>query len=347
MKILKETMMIMASLFLLACEAQHDPIIEKTEETQNLKTQYGFAEIRDQILRPHCISCHTNRHDAYENYAVVKASAQAILARVTARGREIMPPREFNKPLAQEQIDALKEWVEAGAPEEGNLEEPRDIPEPSAGISFQDIKDKILEPKCIGCHSQYENYAVVKNELGSIFGQVMGDKMPFSRLPNRPPVALKKSLKDLLSDWVNAGAPYTASAPEGPADSTLNGELKPNWLSLRDRVFGPKCILCHNKFGPRGPTAFNTYGELLLWSQNDPLLFKSENPHDSRFVGSMIGRINPDNNEFFFDPMPFNKDVDDVQTDFQPVSPEEIEVIEKWIELGLPYDEPLPPPLNQ
>ncbi|MCJ8277015.1 MAG: hypothetical protein HRT44_01035, partial [Bdellovibrionales bacterium] len=202
-------------------------------------------------------------------------------------------------------------------------------------ISFQDVSDRILTPKCMGCHSHYESYDVVKKQIGSIFGLVMANQMPYAKLPNRPPVPLDDADKKLLSDWVNQGNPYTELLPDGPV---VDDTLKPTWISLRDKVFGPKCILCHNSFGPRGPTKMTNYLELLAWSQKDEKLFNFEDPEKSRFIGSMIGRIDPDNNEFFFDPMPFNVTVDDVPTDIAPVSEAELEVIKEWIKQELPFD---------
>ena len=52
-----------------------------------------------------------------------------------------------------------------------------------------------------------------------------------------------------------------------------------------------------------------------------------------------LGRVDEEVEEFFYDPMPFNSPTDDVPTDIDSVTSEELEVIKEWIRLGLPYSE--------
>ena len=193
----------------------------------------------------------------------------------------------------------------------------------------------MLTPQCIQCHSHFNEFAVVKEQLGSIFGLVMEDKMPFPKRKGLPVTPLEKPLKDLLVQWVNAGAPYSELNPKGPDYSS---DLKPNWISLRNNIFGPKCIKCHNSYGSRGVGFMENYDELLKWNESRKI-FDFENPNNSRFIGGLLGRVNPENNEFFFDKMPLNIAADDVLTDIPELTEEEIQVVEKWIELKLPIFE--------
>ena len=325
---------ISGALLLFACEAAHDPAPAGRENVAGLETKISFEQIKKQILEPHCISCHTGQHRAYENYAVVKASAGQILARVTAESASRrMPPRQ--PALDPELIAMLKEWVEAGAPQEATATEEEAEDSNAAFVSFQDIKDQVLTPQCIQCHSHFNEFAVVKEQLGSIFGLVMEDKMPFPKRKGLPVTPLEKPLKDLLVQWVNAGAPYSELNPKGPDYSS---DLKPNWISLRNNIFGPKCIKCHNSYGSRGVGFMENYDELLKWNESRKI-FDFENPNNSRFIGGLLGRVNPENNEFFFDKMPLNIAADDVLTDIPELTEEEIQVVEKWIELKLPIFE--------
>jgi cytochrome c553 len=325
----------------MACTPRHDAPLKTSNSTETVKTTMSFQKIRDEILKPNCVSCHTGRHNAYENYQVVKLAAQNILIRVTSTSSSnVMPPSSLNKPLSTEQIDQLREWIEAGAPEfatdDGNSDNTVDTQQPPEEfVGFNQIKEKLFKPKCIGCHSHYNDYNVVKRDLGSIVSAISTQKMPYAKRPNKPVEPLEDSLNQLLTQWVNQGAPFSQAMPDGPNEDTL--ELKPTWISLRNNIFGPKCIQCHNAYGPRAPTKMDTFFELRKWHNKSPKLFDFNDPENSHFIGSMRGRVNPDNDEFFFDPMPFNSKADDVPTDLAPVSDEEIEVIKEWIKLQLPY----------
>mgnify|MGYP003683214727 CR=1 FL=1 len=303
---------------------------------QVVKTKLDFATIKKEILKPNCIECHEGRHIAYESYAVVKASLSGIINRVTTKNTSLLMPKG-GPALSKDAIAKLKEWMAAGAPEFAE-ESKEDVKEPSepvvSGIDFKMIKEKVLKPNCIACHTHFNDYEVVKRKSGSILSLVLSDKMPFPRRKGQDVKALSKEDKEMLMSWVGEGS------PEEVGDSNLElppAELKPNWVSLRNNIFGPKCIQCHNSYGPRGPTFMGTHKELREWFKKSPKLFDFENPEESHFIGALIGRV--DDDEFFFDPMPFNTSFDDVLTDLSPVSTEEIEVIKKWIELKLPYNE--------
>jgi len=304
----------------------------------------SFAMIKTQILEPHCISCHTGRHAAYENYGLVKATAPQMLDRMQSQNPTERMPK--GAPALSLQLQALfAQWIEAGSPEFATAQEPdtdpgtgTDTPVSTTDkeISFLSIKNKILKPyNCTKCHSQYNNYLPVQAKLGSIVALVTSDQMPFPRRKGETPEPVTADLKDLLIQWVAQGAPEFTDSVNTP---TTPQPMEPTWISIRDNVLGPKCILCHNSFGSRAPTAMGTYRDLRNWFQKSPKLFDFENPNKSHFIGSMIGRVDPDNDEFFFDPMPFNTTVDDVRQDIDSVSPENIKIIEQWIKNKLPFD---------
>ena len=57
-----------------------------------------------------------------------------------------------------------------------------------------------------------------------------------------------RGLKQLVSEWVNGGAPLGV-----PGGQDGEVDLKPTWVSLSKKVFFPKCVMCHN---PRGEASF-------------------------------------------------------------------------------------------
>lgn len=315
---------------MLGCQPEHS---EGPKAPFQKVSTVGFAEIKTQILEPHCISCHEKRHSAFQNYSTVKIAANKILRRVSSTDpQRIMPPPP-EASLPREKLSLLREWIEAGLPEfptgTGKEEKPIQM------VYFDEVKRDLLTPRCIGCHSQYNNYFVVRENLTSIYSFVLEKKMPFPRKKNQPVLPLKKAQLETLKNWIDGGALYSKELPE-PKD--LGNELVPTWVSLRDKVIGPKCILCHNSFGSRAPTAMETHLQLRKWWGRYPELFNVKEPEKSHFIGAILGRVNEETGEFFYDKMPFNSPTDDVERDVPDVTEKELEVIKEWISKGLPYD---------
>ncbi len=336
-KILKSITLICFAMGLSSCGkyfsegSRHDPVPETFEKPQT--ETLGFADIKSQVLDKYCISCHTGRHQVFENYQVVKASAGKILARINSPGPGRMPPlQEGLLPGLEKQL--LTNWIESGAPETSN--DSNTLPKPKVYISFQEVKDKVLKPnRCLTCHSQYKDYTTTRNDISQILGSILSKSMPFPAKPGGEALVVSEGQKEFLMKWINQGM---AEYSDGSSYLKTTTELKPNWLSLRNQVLGPKCILCHNSFGLRSRGIdMSTYQALLGWAQTNPLLFNKEDPHESHFIGALIGRVDED--EFFFDPMPLNISADDVIKEIPPATKEEIKVIKEWIRLGLPYSE--------
>ncbi len=324
--------MLLLILSLASCKAKHDSI---EGQVSAASLEFGFEEIRRDILVPMCTNCHTGRHSAFENYNIVKVAANEILSRVKSQNQSFRMPKDL-PPLSTDQIQKLERWVLAGAPEFAGIP-----PKPIATttISFEEVHSKILKSNCIGCHSQFNNYQVVKKNISSIVSFVLDDKMPFALRPNQRNQPLSDELKETLSTWAEAGAPeFPGILTDSVDEVATSPKLEPTWISLRDNVIGPKCILCHNSTGPRAPTAMSTHSELRSWFAENPKLFDFKNPERSHFVAAILGRVDEDNEEYFYDPMPFNSDQDDIQEVIPEVTEAELNVILDWIRLGLPYD---------
>lgn len=312
-------------------EGQHKNIGSLNSENYDYDPNLGpltFENIKDKILDSNCINCHTDKHNAYANNSVVRLASSQMLTRMIDPNRTKRMPlnRDALKP---ELIELFQAWVSAGSPEfEDQINSTDEILE--LRYSFADIKANVFKDNnCLECHSHFEDYTSVIRELGSIVGTVQKNKMPYPKAKNGTADPLTPRQKEIMIAWVNQGAPEFVGAP--PVE--LKYELEPDWLSLRNNLLGPKCILCHNSFGKRGPQDMSTYDSLMTWYTSNPKLFDISSPEESHFIGAILGRV--DDDEFFFDKMPFDSSLDDVSP-IADVTDNELSVLKTWVSLGLP-----------
>jgi mono/diheme cytochrome c family protein len=299
----------------------------------NADPSIDFATIKRVILDAHCISCHTGRHLSYANYAVFRLAAAESLRRVTANDSGYRMPKSPEAALSADKQELLSAWIAAGANE--FAESQPDLSPKPAQISFAEIRRDLLVPfNCLGCHTNFNNYGTVRRLAPAIVGYLSTDQMPLPQKRGSPVTLVPQETKAKFSTWLQQGAPEFADQPAAPQQPE---DPQPTWVYLRNNVLGPKCIICHNAYGPRAPTDMSTYKGLMAWSKKNPKLFDSTDPQNSHFVGSIIGRV--DDDEFFFDPMPFNSAADDVTAVIPAVTPQELELIKQWIALGLPFNE--------
>lgn len=286
-----------------------------------------FAKVSRLVLKPYCIDCHKGQHKAYVSYGIVKSQAAGILARIQPQAAGRMP--EGGPPLDPQLVQLFADWVKAGAPEFSKSTTPTS---PTSTITFAEVKEKVFKKyNCTECHSQYNSYYPVKQKIGAIVSLVTENKMPFARKKGEAVEFVSDADKKLLLDWANQGAPAVAGHTgefEVPA-------LQPTWVSLRDQVFGPKCILCHNSFGKRAPTVMGTYQEVQEWFVKNPKLFNFEDPNASYFISGILGRFE----DGFFSTMPYSSSTDDIFTPIPDVTDHEMEMIQEWIKRKLPFNE--------
>ena len=176
-----------------------------------------------------------------------------------------------------------------------------------ASVDFTGVKNAILKPKCISCHAHYDSYEATKNDLTKIIATVEENRMP----KNSPP--LSDIQKKLLSDWNEAGA------PRGESTETVDdGILRPEWKSLVSKVFGPRCIQCHN---PAGEARFlNLSSRQSIWKERERML-NFEEPEKSYLIQVIS---NPE------EPMP------PLASKLPQLTANEIEIIQQWIKAGIP-----------
>lgn len=80
-------------------------------------------------------------------------------------------------------------------PTDGATEEPVD----EIQINFSRIQSEIFVPRCLSCHSEYEDYNTVVEQIDMIESEIASNRMPRRGGP------LTNEQKDLLNQWINEG----------------------------------------------------------------------------------------------------------------------------------------------
>lgn len=106
----------------------------------------SYAVLKRYVFDPKCMSCHSGGAVNLSNYELVKGQISAI--KKVAVQDLTMPPKI---PLSAAEIKILKTWIEIGAPE--NAKDGTVIPEDPLLPNFQSIQTKILNTRCVACHS--------------------------------------------------------------------------------------------------------------------------------------------------------------------------------------------------
>lgn len=188
---------------------------KESEPTARLNANaVGFSEVQAAILGPKCARC----HGWVASYDEVVANLDELSARVQSGDPGFMMPPPGRGTLTAEEKAALQGWIERGAPRfaEGGGESrpPEPIPDPlpppapaTPGLNFAHVQEKVLTPKCARCHGgMMGSYESVVANLTEIESRVRSafefDQMPPARAPQ-----LNEEEKNLLLDWIKAGAP--------------------------------------------------------------------------------------------------------------------------------------------
>jgi len=185
-----------------------------------------------------------------------------------------------------------------------------------ASLNFEAVRAAVFFPRCVECHSQYNTFAGVKNEIGTIMTSVAANRMPQTGGP------LETNLKSLLEAWVAAGAPERSGDGNTPLPPVV---LEPTWLSVSQNIFQPRCTACHN---PAGQARFRDLSSrAAIFTARDELsgggqkLIDFENPEESYLLNVIQ---DPE------EPMP------PISSNIRRLNAEEIAVLKEWIRQGLP-----------
>jgi uncharacterized membrane protein len=205
------------------------------------QNQIDFAVVMEKVIQPKCLECHAaaggNRGGVnLETYAEVRLNLADVKADVEDGS---MPKRR--QPLTQAQKDLILNWIAAGAPEKADsptqptpapvtptpqpgptpvepVPQPNPAPVtpplPPAGpevLDYATVKTQVIDRACLKCHSAPANRGDVNLEsYQEVLKNIVDIKMDVAdgTMPKRS--TLTPEQKNLILDWIAAGAPETA-----------------------------------------------------------------------------------------------------------------------------------------
>jgi mono/diheme cytochrome c family protein len=294
--------------------------IEKNATPSNVALKVSYAMVHNAVFAPRCVSCHgTSGGVNLETYSNVKVHLSAIER--TALLDKTMPKVGA---LASSEISLLTAWIQTGAPEyvtSSTIPEGVPTPSPTSGVSplpipsekltYALMREKVFAPRCIACHGNsgginLESYSMIKENLNWILiATLVEHTMPKNG-------SLTPNESELLTLWVKAGAPETASGTPPPVEEPL----QPTFTSIKKKIFDLRCISCHKAGGAALGVPLQTRKDLLD-SPRDLVL--PGNPDES---GLLIALTRKDSKRM---PPP---------TTASSLSDAELGVVRKWISDG-------------
>lgn len=179
---------------------------------------------------------------------------------------------------------------------------------------FAEVRERVLAPYCLRCHVNYGEYPAVASQAAAVW-----DAVRTGRMPKGGPL-LPTDVRDVLDRWVRAGAPFT----KGPTPAPTPRELAPDYESLAENVFGPRCVVCHS---PRGEAKFLDLSSgaglraAAAKSWGGESLFVPEDPEASYLIQVIRDPV---------EPMPPRR------PGLRPLNEGEIDVLVEWIRRGTP-----------
>ena len=181
-------------------------------------------------------------------------------------------------------------------------------------VSFEFIKNRVLEKNCISCHPMYSIYSEVFKDKVSIVNSVLSNRMPKNSKP------LPFELKNALETWVESGAPKNREGndDEDNGDNEETG-LEPIWKSISKNILFPKCVQCHN---PNGEGSFLDLSSIEKIKEKKDYIIGDPGNAEMSLLYEVI--TDP------FEPMPPQR------SGLDRLNQEEINVIIEWIKKDLP-----------
>ena len=184
-------------------------------------------------------------------------------------------------------------------------------------VSYQLVNEKILIPKCLSCHDNsvkinLETYADVYGHIGKIKQSTISSR----KMPKAPYPALTKEEIELLTAWIQVGAPEKPQ--DGIDQPPIQIEpLEATFNSINKNILQKKCMVCHavGKEAERVPL---DSPESMIDSPLEIVI-----PGNSEESGLMIS-ISPNARKL----MPPKK------SGIIALKPEEIELVKQWIDNG-------------
>ena len=195
--------------------------------------------------------------------------------------------------LSDGQMQALRDWIAAGAPEnEAALAEaPTEVPatgaEASGGLDYQTLQP-ILEATCGECHAgdspragldlvTYEGI-MAGNRGGPVIEPGDPDNSFILEVQSEEHYAnLTPDQMQLLTDWIAAGAPEFASGESAPAateEATAVAAEASGGLDYQtlQPIFEATCGECHAGDNPRAGLTLVTYEGIMAGNRGGPVI---------------------------------------------------------------------------
>ena len=333
MKLVGILITIAAVLLLNGCRFYYEEKPQKDSSFPTDLSTLSYQTVHEKVFAPRCISCHGNSGGVnLESYASVRQNLGTI--EKAALVNKTMPK---SGSLSSGEAALLSAWIKAGAPEYAPGPIPSPTPEEPLKPYFNSIKKKIIDRRCIVCHSaggaasgvpftslksmldSPREIIIPKNpdESGLIIAVERTDNKRMPPPENANP--LSQDEISVLRKWIEDGAPENETS--GPSQSHPTPKPEPltsTYISIKKNVFERRCISCHAPGEKAAGVPLFPLKDLL----NSPReLVLPGNPDES---GLWIAITRQDNKRM---PPPENAD---------PLKANEIETVRKWIEIGAP-----------
>lgn len=121
-------------------------------------------------------------------------------------------------------------------------------------VDYATVQAAVIGPKCVGCHGNasgnqggvnLETYTALRASLNRVAHRslVRQDMPPRDRLSDRQ--------GQILTAWIEAGAPEVVAASTSPRDPSLE-QGPTDFAKIRDKIWKTKCLDCHAPPAPQG-----------------------------------------------------------------------------------------------
>lgn len=249
---LKHILLLSLMTSIVSCNYRIDKLKNKSSEDTNNKADAiaTFSSVKSRILQSQCLRCHdgtkkgrnlsdyantiTNSKTGKPNIIPGKPDESILYLSLLSDANRPMPP---DGSLSAGDIEYVRQWILSGAPETADdvAEQPKPEPDPvvvtptpepeptpvplPSLTTFQEVKDALLGPRCIKCHSDEmdtrEALLAAVNEdnrkwievIGNADGNLIVEEIAEGRMP--PPKKKNPATQeeiDLLKKWINEGA---------------------------------------------------------------------------------------------------------------------------------------------
>lgn len=212
-------------LILGACSFREDKLAD-SERARVEGLRPWFTNLSINLLQPKCFEC----HNGAGSRGRVDLSTYESILQVVVKGKPLESPlylslkgvggnMPLNAPaLSTRELKTIFDWITAQAPKDGSEEPPPPPPPPQS--TFVWLRENIIEPKCIECHSgpggdggvnlsTYESFAndrsiLIKGdpENSLLYDVVKTDFMPYKNSRSK----LTPEEKQAVFDWIAKGA---------------------------------------------------------------------------------------------------------------------------------------------